>query len=165
MRYAATPIILLGLAGACSGHVGSTSSQATALQAAATSMQSDLTALRGKGTGMVKVTPTAEDRSGPGTMDVRGTVDVRGAAPRTSFTVLRRVDLAADGVCTSDTWLTLPPPNAQGFTTSPDGAGALPFHISRGAPFLDGVRFDVQWRLAGDDGSMLESDCFTVTVR
>jgi hypothetical protein len=31
-------------------------------------------------------------------------------------------------------------------------------------PF-DGVRFDVQWRLFGSDGSILESDCFTVTVK
>jgi hypothetical protein len=30
---------------------------------------------------------------------------------------------------------------------------------------VDGVSFDVQWRLVGDDGSVLESDCFTATVK
>jgi hypothetical protein len=30
---------------------------------------------------------------------------------------------------------------------------------------VDGVRFDVQWRLEGNDGSILQSDCFTVTVK
>jgi hypothetical protein len=45
------------------------------------------------------------------------------------------------------------------------GAGALHFGISRGAPFVDGVRFDVQWRLEGNDGSILQSDCLTVTVK
>ena len=34
-----------------------------------------------------------------------------------------------------------------------------------GAPLLDGVSFDVQWRLEGSDGSVLQSDCFTVTVK
>jgi hypothetical protein len=30
---------------------------------------------------------------------------------------------------------------------------------------VDGVSFDVQWRLEGSDGSVLQSDCFTVTVK
>jgi len=50
-------------------------------------------------------------------------------------------------------------------TTSNGGAGALHFEISRGAPFVDGVRFHVQWRLEGNDGSILQSDCFTATVK
>ena len=41
---------------------------------------------------------------------------------------------------------------------------ALHFEIARGAPFVDDVRFDVR-RLVGDDGSVLKSDCFTVTVK
>ena len=48
---------------------------------------------------------------------------------------------------------------------SDDGSGALHFEISRGAPFLDGVSFDVQWRLVGTDGSILQSDCLTATVK
>jgi hypothetical protein len=126
---------------------------------------SKLTAITGQGAGIVEVAPTAHDVAGPDTFDVQGTVNVHDAAPNTTFTVLRRVDLNADGVCTGAMWLTLPPPNEQTLTTSNGGAGALHFEISRGAPFVDGVSFDVQWRLAGSDGSVLESDCFTVTVK
>jgi hypothetical protein len=88
------------------------------------------------------------------------------AEPATTFTVYRRVDFNPDGVCTGAVWMTLPPPNEQTLTTSSGGAGALHFEISRDAPPLDGVSFDVQWRLAMADGSsILESDCFTVTVK
>ena len=126
---------------------------------------SDLSAIAGRGAGIVEVAATANDVVGPATFDVQGTVNVHDAASNTIFTVLRRVDLNPDGACTGATWLTLPPPNEQTLTTSNGGAGALHFEISRGTPFLDGVSFDVQWRLAGSDGSVLESDCFTVTVK
>jgi len=126
---------------------------------------SKLTAIAGQGVGIVEVSPTAHDVVGPETFDVPGTVNVHNAAPNTTFAVLRRVDLNPDGVCTGATWLMLPPPNEQTLTTSNGGAGALHFEISRGAPFVDGVRFDVQWRLDGSDGSMLQSHCFTVTVK
>jgi hypothetical protein len=127
--------------------------------------RSKLTAIAGQGAGMVTVAPTAHDEAGPETFNVQGTVNVHRASPNATFTVLRRVDLNPDGVCTGATWLTLPPPNDPAFTTSNGGAGALHFEISRGAPFTDGIRFDVQWRLVGSDGSILESDCFTVTVK
>jgi hypothetical protein len=126
---------------------------------------SELTAIAGQGAGRVEVAPTAHDVVGPGTFDVQGTVNVHHATPDTAFTVLRRVDLNPDGICTGTSWLTLPPPNALALTTSNGGAGALHFQISRGAPLLDGVRFDVQWRLEGSDGFVLQSDCFTVTVK
>jgi hypothetical protein len=100
---------------------------------------SKLTAIAGQGAGIVEVAPTAHDVAGPDTFDVQGTVNVHGAAPSTTFTVLRRVDLNPDGVCTGATWLTLPPPNEPALTTSNGGAGALHFEISRGAPFTDGV--------------------------
>jgi hypothetical protein len=126
---------------------------------------SDLTAIAGQGAGIVEVAPTANDVVGLGTFDVQGTVNVHDAAPDTTFTVLRRVDLNPDGVCTGSSLLKLPPPNDQTLTTSDGGAAALHFEISRGTPFLDGVSFDVQWRLVGSDGSVLQSDCFTVTVK
>lgn len=125
---------------------------------------SELTAIVGEGAGIVEVAPTAHDVVGPGTFDVQGTVNVHGAAPNTIFTVLRRVDLNPNGVCTGAAWLNLPGTPPPVLTTSRGGAGALHFEIARGAPFLDGVRFDVQWQLVGSDGSVLESDCFTVTV-
>ena len=124
----------------------------------------NLTSITGQGSGLVDIAPTAHDVVGPDTFNVQGTIDVHGAAPNASLTVLRRVDLNPDGICTGGTWLGLPPPNAPDLTTSAGGAGALHFEISRGAPFVDGVSFDVQWRLVGD-GSVLESDCLTVTVK
>jgi hypothetical protein len=127
--------------------------------------QSTLTATAGRGAGLVEVSPTAHDVVGPDTFNVEGTVNVHDTTPNTAFTVLRRVDLNPDGACTSAAWLTLPPPNQQTLTTSSEGAGALHFEISRGAPILDGTRFDVQWRLTGSDGTVLESNCITVTVK
>jgi hypothetical protein len=126
---------------------------------------SELTAIAGQGTGRVEVSPTSHDVAGPGTFDVQGTVNVHQAAPNTTFTVLRRVDTNPDGVCTGATWIMLPPPNEPALTTSSGGAGALHFEIFRGAPLVDGVRFNVQWRLVGSDGSILESDCLTVEVK
>lgn len=126
---------------------------------------SELTAIAGQGAGRVEVSPTAHDVVAPSSFDVQGTVDVHQAAANTTFTVLRRVDVNPNGICTSPTWINLPPPNPPGFTTSSGGGGALHFEITRGAPFNDGVQFDVQWRLVGDDGSILESECLTVTVR
>jgi hypothetical protein len=127
--------------------------------------RSGLSAIAGQGIGMVEITPTAHDVVGPGTFDVQGTVNVHQAAANTAFTVLRRVDFNPDGVCTGAIWMMLPAPNPAAFTTSQGGAGALHFEISRGAPLVDGTRFDVQWRLAGSDGSILESNCLTVTVK
>jgi hypothetical protein len=126
---------------------------------------SELTAIAGQGAGMVEVAPTAHDLVGPDTFDVQGTVNVHDAASNTTFTVLRRVDFNPDGVCTGATWMTLPPPNEPTLTMSNGGSGGLHFEISRGAPLVDGVSFDVQWRLEGGDGSVLQSDCFTVTVK
>ena len=126
---------------------------------------SELTAIAGQGAGRVEVSPTAHDVAAPGTFDVQGTVNLRGAMPNTVFMVLRRVDFNPDGSCTGALWMTLPPPNEQNLTTSSGGAGALHFEIVRAAPLLDGVRFDVEWRLTGSDGSILESDCLTVTVK
>jgi len=127
--------------------------------------RSHLTAIAGQGAGIVEVAPTAHDVVAPGTFDVQGTVNIHHAAADTTFTVLRRVDFAPDGVCTGAVWMMLPPPNKQTLTTSDGGARALHFEITRGAPLFDGVRFDVQWRLEGSDGSVLQSDCLTVTVK
>jgi hypothetical protein len=126
---------------------------------------SNLTAIAGQGAGIVEVAPTAHDVVAPDTFDVQGTVNIHHAAANTTFTVLRRVDFTPDGVCTGAVWMMLPPPNKQTLTTSTGGARALHFEITRGAPLLDGVRFDVQWRLEGSDGSVLQSDCLTVTVK
>jgi hypothetical protein len=126
---------------------------------------SELTAIAGQGAGRVEVAPTAHDVVGPGTFDVQGTINVHDATAGTTFTVLRRVDRNPDGICTGTMWLNLPGTPTPTLVTSNGGAGALHFEITRGAPFVDGVSFDVQWRLVGSDGSVLQSDCFTVTVK
>ena len=130
--------------------------------ASAKTTQSWLNPIRGSGSGFVEVSPTAKDE-GALSFDVQGSVNIHGATPNTDFTVLRRVDLNPNGTCTGATWLTLP--GNPVLTTSAGGAGALHFEIQRGAPFVDGFMFDVIWRVVGTDGSILESDCLTVTVK
>ncbi len=121
-----------------------------------------LTPLSGSGSGFVEVSPTSKDEAGL-TFDVQGTVNIHGATPNADFTVLRRVDLNPNGICSGAIWLTLP--GNPVLTTSAGGAGALHFEIQRGAPFVDGVSFNVIWRVVGIDGTILESDCMTVTVK
>jgi hypothetical protein len=118
--------------------------------------RSDLTAISGQGSGQVLVSPTAKDRP---TFDVQVEVEVNQMLPDSTFIVQRRVDLNPDGVCTGSTWLTNGP-----ITTSAGGAGAEHFEVERGAPFVSGVSFDVQFRVIGQ-GTELVSDCFTVTVK
>ncbi len=121
-----------------------------------------LTPISGSGSGFVTVAPTSKDE-GALSFDVQGTINIHGVLPNTAFTVLRRVDLNPDGICTGATLLTLP--GNPVLATSAGGAGALHFEIQRGAPFVDGVMFDVIWRVVGSDGTTLESDCLTVTVK
>ena len=130
--------------------------------ASAKTTQSWLNPISGSGSGFVEVSPTAKNE-GALSFDVQGSVNIHGATPNTDFTVLRRVDLNPNGTCTGATWLTLP--GNPVLTTSAGGAGALHFEIQRGAPFVDGFVFDVIWRVVGTDGSILESDCLTVTVK
>src|SRR5258706_15969766 len=72
-----------------------------------TSRQSQLTPLSGSGSGFVEVSPTSKDEAGL-TFDVQGTVNIHGATPNADFTVLRRVDLNPNGICSGAIWLTLP---------------------------------------------------------
>jgi len=118
----------------------------------------------GSGGGTIGISPTAHDVVGPDTFDGQGTVNVHGLAPDTDYKLLRWVDLNPDGVCTGTT--ALPFPGDPTLTTSSGGAGALHFHISRGAPFVDGLRYDVIARvidLAGN--TVLESECLTSLVK
>jgi hypothetical protein len=123
-----------------------------------------LTAVSGaSASGMIEVSPTAHDVVGPDTFDVQGTINVHGLAPHTNYKVLRWVDVNPNGLCTGATALSLP--GDPTLRTSAGGAGALHFEISRGAPLVDGVRFDVIWRVVDPGGNtVLESRCLTVTV-
>ena len=120
--------------------------------------QAILTAVSGTGTGTVLIAPTAQDH---GTFAVEVTVNIHDATPSTTYTVARAVDLNPDGTCTlASGWLVNGP-----LTTSTGGAGAAHFEVERGAPFVSGTRFDVQFRLLADDGSELLSNCVTITVK
>ena len=69
-----------------------------------------------------------------------------------------------NGLCTGAAALSLP--GDPTLRTSGGAAGALHFEISRGAPLVDGVRFDVIWRVVDPTGNtVLESTCLTVTVK
>lgn len=118
----------------------------------------------GSGGGIVGITPTAHDVVGPGTFDGQGTLSVFGLSPNTDYKLLRYVDLTQDGVCTGTT--ALPLPGNPTLTTSDGGAGAMHFEISRGAPFIDGTRYDVLVRVVDLDGNaVLQSDCISATVK
>ena len=118
----------------------------------------------GSGSGMIEVSPTAHDVVGPGTYDVQGTWTVHGLATDAGYRLLRWADLNPDGICTGTTAVALP--GNPTLTTSNGGAGAMHFEISRGAPFLDGVSFDVLFRVVDLDGTtVLQSDCITATVK
>jgi len=118
----------------------------------------------GSGGGMIGISPTAHDVVGADTFDGQGTVNVHGLAPDTGYKLLRWVDLDPDGVCTGTMALSLP--GDPTLTTSNGGAGALHFQISRGAPFVDGVRYDVIARVVDLAGhTVLQSDCLTATVK
>jgi hypothetical protein len=123
-----------------------------------------LTAISGQGSGTVSFSPTAKNE-GTNQFDVQITVSIHGAAPNTEFTASRNVDFNADGICTGPTFTPFSPP----FTTSPGGAGTAHYEVLRGPPaaplFVEGAMFDVSFRVVGTDGTVLTSDCFTVTVK
>jgi hypothetical protein len=124
--------------------------------------RSSLTAVSGQGTGIVKVSPTAEDQ---GTFHVQGEVNIYGALPNASFSVQRAVDFSpGDGECTiaaspPNGWITL-----ASLTTSAGGAGAA--HFERATALPSGEQFDVIFRVVSADGTqLLLSECMTVTVK
>jgi hypothetical protein len=119
-------------------------------QADPTGAQSELTAVTGQGVGKVVVSPTS---AGQGTFDAQVKVTIHDAAPNTTFTVTRAVDMPADGVCTSSDFVTVAT-----LTTSAGGAGAVEFERS-GGPTMS---FDLFLRVIGDDGTVLQSGCMTI---
>jgi hypothetical protein len=122
----------------------------------------DLTAISGQGSGNISFSPTAKNE-GTNQFDVQITANIHGATPNTEFTVSRNVDFSRDGICTNTSFLPFNP----AFTTSPGGAGAAHYEVQRGPPtaFVEGASFDVSFRVAGTDGTLLTSECITVTVK
>jgi hypothetical protein len=114
-----------------------------------TGAMSELTAVSGQGTGLVIISPTSSP------LDIfvaQVKVAIQDAAPNTTFTITRAVDVPADGVCTSTNFGTVGT-----LTTSAGGAGAVEF--LRNGPFLD---FDLFLRVIGSDGTVLESACMVI---
>jgi hypothetical protein len=109
-----------------------------------TGAMSELTAVSGQGTGLVIVSPTS---AGQGSFDARVKVNIHDAAPDTTFTVTRAVDVPSDGACTSTDFVTVAT-----LQTSAGGAGAVEFERSGGT-----IPFDLFLRVLGSDGTVLES--------
>jgi hypothetical protein len=140
-----TVVLLLAAAGA----VSSTS----AASADPSGDQSDLTAVIGQGVGQVIVSPTAA--LGHGAFDARVTVNIHQTTPDTTFTVIRAADPTPDGVCTNTVFGAVAT-----LQTSSGGAGAVEFE--RTGPLLN---FDLLVRVVGEDGTVLQSDCMTITAK
>jgi hypothetical protein len=123
-----------------------------------------LTTISGQGSGTIAFSPTAKNE-GANQFDVQITINIHGATPNTVFTASRNVDFNADGICTSPNFAPFSPT----FTTSAGGAGAAHYEVLRGPPtfplFVEGAEFDVSFRVVGTDGTVLTSECFTVTVK
>jgi hypothetical protein len=120
------------------------------------SAHSDLTAVAGEGQGSVSLASTSK----PGDLRIiQIAADVTQTAPDTTFSVQRALDPVPDGVCDQigsfDELGTL--------TTSPGGDGAV--HIERESPSPSGATFDVVFQLVGDEGTILVSECMTVTLK
>ncbi len=118
--------------------------------------RSKLTAVSGEGSGMVIIAPTAR---GHGHFTAEMTVNVHGTSPNTTFELSRAPDFNGDGSCTGTVYR----PFGESLTTSPGGAGATHWHYE--APFPSGTQFDVIVRAEGDDGTVLQSECITITVK
>jgi hypothetical protein len=155
-RYAASRILGATSLAAVLYGAGATH-EARAAEAGA---HSELLALSGEGSGRVEVAPTAANRPD---FTVQITVNVHQATPGTTFSVARAADLTPDGVCESTSYTPFPVANDT-FTVSRRGAGATHIAFERGAPFTAGTRFDVQFQVTGD-GTVLQSQCMTVTVK
>jgi hypothetical protein len=115
--------------------------------------QSDLIAVTGQGAGTIAVSPTAAD--GHGSFVARVTVNIHQTTPDTTFTVTRAADPVPDGICTSTAFGAVAT-----LQTSAGGAGAVEFE--RTGPLL---QFDLLVRVVGDDGTVLQSNCMTITAK
>lgn len=154
----------------------------TSLAATAGTHGQTLTALLGRGTGTVNVTPTA---AVDGSFSAQINVNVHDAPPNTTLYVQRAPEIGrangADGICQraagqppwgppAPNFVTFPMPAAGPLVTldtSAGGAGAV--HIDFGAATIpDGTQFDVMFRLIDNLTTPtvdLRTECFTVTVK
>jgi hypothetical protein len=114
---------------------------------------SALTAVSGQGAGMVIVSPDAA--LGKGNFEARVKVNIHATTPNTTFAVTRTVDPIGDGICTGTQFATVAE-----IQTSSGGAGAV--ELDRSGPL---AQFDLLVRVDGADGTVLQSDCMTITAK
>jgi hypothetical protein len=117
---------------------------------------SALSPVEGQGSGRITVTLTGRDKP---SLYAELEVNVHGLPADKTFEVSRRFDTNADGECTSPNWLPL-----GSVTTNPAGSGTAHFTTARGAPFVSGFRFDIQYRVKGY-GVEVHSTCLTLTIK
>jgi hypothetical protein len=119
--------------------------------------QSDFTAVAGQGAGKVIISPT---HALQGAFDAHVKVEVHQTSPNTTFVVTAGGgDAVIDGVCPG-----IPAGQVATLVTSPGGAGAVEFERSNPST-LSGTRFEVELRLTGSDGTVLQSGCMIITAK
>ena len=116
---------------------------------------SELTPVEGEGGGRITVTLTGRDKPN---LSSEIEVNVHGLPRDATFEVARRVDPDANGECTGGTWALL-----GSITTNTAGSGTAHFGTNRGAPFVTGFRFDIQYRVKGT-AVELQSRCLTLEI-
>jgi hypothetical protein len=119
--------------------------------------QSVLTAISGEGTGQVVITPTGANQ---GSFDARVKVEVQQTSPNTTFVITAGGgDSVLDGVCPGT-----PSNPVATLDTSAGGAGAVEFERSN-PNTLSGAMFELELRLTGSDGTVLQSGCMVITAK
>jgi hypothetical protein len=116
---------------------------------------SELTPVEGEGSGRITVTLTGRDKPN---LSSEIEVNVHGLPGDATFEVARRVDPDANGKCTGSAWGRL-----GSIATNRAGSGTGHFSTSRGAPFVTGFRFDIQYRVTGN-AVELQSRCLTLEI-
>ncbi len=129
---------------------------AAAALAGSSSATSPITAVVGSGSGVMAVAMNSSDH---GTFVGEITASIQDATPDAVFRVQRALDDTPTGRCDS-----LGAYELQGTLAVNDvGAGAA--HLEKRSQAPSGTTFDVLFQFVGDDGSLLESNCLTLTVK
>jgi len=123
--------------------------------AAGTTFHSPLVAVSGEGSGTVEGATTSVQ----GESVIQGEVAVQGLAANTEYTIVRAIDLNADGICDGSGGVV----TLGTLTTSAAGAGAS--HFVRHSPIPSGTASDILFLVKLGDDTVLQSECLTVTVK
>lgn len=145
-RFTLTLAAALAVVGALSMSAWAGSSSAT----------SPVTAVTGSGSGSMVVAMSARAH---GTFVGEITANIQGAGPNTTFTVQRALDPTPTGTCDS-----LGSYDVQG-TLTVNGQGSGAAHLQKESQAPTGFTFDVLFQFVGSDGSLLQSNCMTLTVK